>query len=116
MRSSDAIAMLAHQVRTLLIQAPTSALPMNYQQVANALGLTLPRTIARVTQALEQLMEQDVAAGRPMIAALVISRRGDDIPATGFFQKAVALGRFPNDPAQHRRRYVEEREQALRAR
>ncbi|MDK2750939.1 MAG: hypothetical protein KYX60_09785 [Halomonas meridiana] len=116
MRSSDAIAMLAHQVRTLLIQAPTSALPMNYQQVANALGLTPPRTIARVTQALEQLMEQDVAAGRPMIAALVISRRGDGLPGSGFFEKAVALGRFPSDPNQQCACYIEERDQALRAR
>ncbi len=88
MRSSDAIAMLAHQVRTLLIQAPTSALPMTYQQVANALGLTPPRTIARVTQALEQLMEQDVAAGRPMIAALVISRRGRRYTGQRFFPKS----------------------------
>ncbi|GED46962.1 hypothetical protein HME01_28140 [Vreelandella aquamarina] len=89
---------------------------MTYQQVANTLGLTPPRTIARVAQALEQLMEEDVAAGRPMIAALVISRRGEDLPASGFFEKAVALGRFPSAPAQHSARYAEEREQALRAR
>lgn len=116
MSHSDAATLLAHQVRTLLIQAPASALPMTYQHVANALGLTPPRTIARVTQALEQLMEEDVAAGRPMIAALVISRRGEDLPASGFFEKAVALGRFPSDPAQHGTRYAEEREQALRDR
>ena len=112
----DAATLLAHQVRTLLIQAPASALPMTYQQVANALGLTPPGTIARVAQALEQLMEEDVAAGRPMIAALVISRRGEDLPASGFFEKAVALDRFPSDPAQHGTRYAEEREQALRDR
>ena len=86
------------------------------QRAAHALGLTPPRTIARVAQALEQLMEEDVAAGRPMIAALVISRRGEDLPASGFFEKAVALGRFPSAPAQHSARYAEEREQALRAR
>jgi hypothetical protein len=61
-------------------------------------------------------MEEDVAAGRPMIAALVISRRGEKVPASGFFEKAVALGRFPPDPAQHSIRYAEECEQALRAR
>lgn len=116
MSQSDANAVLAHHVRTLLMQAPASALPMTYQQVANSLGLTPPRTIARVAQALEQLMEEDVAAGRPMIAALVISRRGEDLPASGFFEKAVSLGRFPNDPAQHSARYAEEREQALQAR
>ena len=115
MHSADVDA-LARQVRALLMQAPSNALPMTYQHVASALGLTPSRTIARVAQALEQLMDEDVAAGRPMIAALVISRRGDDIPATGFFEKAVALGRFPDDPDQHRHRYMEERAQALRAR
>ncbi|BCB70951.1 hypothetical protein HMEPL2_13020 [Vreelandella aquamarina] len=116
MSHSHATSPLAAPIRALLTQAPASALPMTYQQVANTLGLTPPRTIARVAQALEQLMEEDVAAGRPMIAALVISRRGEDLPASGFFEKAVALGRFPSAPAQHSARYAEEREQALRAR
>ena len=115
MHSADVDA-LARQVRALLMQAPSNALPMTYQHVASALGLTPSRTIARVAQALEQLMDEDVAAGRPMIAALVISRRGDDIPATGFFEKAVALGRFPSDPNQQCACYIEERDQALRAR
>ncbi|GGC89221.1 hypothetical protein [Vreelandella lutescens] len=116
MSQPNADSLLACQVRALLMQAPASALPMTYQQVASTLGLTPPRTIARVAQALERLMEEDVAAGRPMIAALVISRRGENLPASGFFEKAVALGRFPHDPAQHSIRYAEEREQALRAR
>ncbi|WP_373419428.1 MULTISPECIES: hypothetical protein [Salinicola] len=34
------------------------------------------------------------------IAALVISRRGEELPAQGFFDLAVELGRFPADPAQ----------------
>jgi hypothetical protein len=36
-----------------------------------------------------------------MIAALVISRAGD-MPRQGFFDLAVALGRFPEDPRHHR--------------
>ena len=116
MSHSHATSPLAAPIRALLTQAPASALPMTYQQVANTLGLTPPRTIARVAQALEQLMEEDVAAGRPMIAALVISRRGEDLPASGFFVKNGALGRVPSGPPQHSARYAEEREQALRAR
>lgn len=42
-----------------------------------------------------------VAADRPMVAALVIGRAGD-MPRRGFFDRAVALGRFLDDPAQHR--------------
>lgn len=116
MSQSDVIPLLASQVRSVLTHAPAHLLPMTYQQVAKALGLTPPRTIARVAQALEQLMEEDVAAGRPMVASLVVSRRGDKLPAAGFFEKAVALGRFPDDPSQHSAFYSNERDQALRAR
>ncbi|NYS59627.1 hypothetical protein [Vreelandella salicampi] len=116
MTQRDTNSDIATQVRALLVESPDDALPMTYQQVAQALGLAPPRTIQRVAQALEQLMAEDVAAGRPMIAALVVSRRGDDLPATGFFERAVALGRFPADTCQHKALYIAEREQALRDR
>ncbi|MCO7248123.1 hypothetical protein [Halomonas sp. Mc5H-6] len=107
---------IAKQVRALLANAPRDALPMTYQQVANALGLTPPRTIQRVAQALEQLMEEDVAVGRPMVAALVVSRQGAGLPASGFFEQAVALGRFPADARQHEALYIAERDKALESR
>lgn len=50
---------------------------------------------------------QQVAAGRPLIAALVVSHRGD-LPRQGFFDLAVELGRLPPDPAQHGAAYREE--------
>ena len=43
------------------------------------------------------LMAEDVAASRPMIAALVISKSGSGLPAVGFFEMAAQLGRFPSD-------------------
>ncbi|KPQ21092.1 hypothetical protein [Halomonas sp. HL-93] len=116
MPQTDPEAPIATQVRTLLASMPSAALPITYQQLASALGLMPPRTIQRVAQALEQLMKEDVAAGRPMIAALVVSRRGDGLPAPGFFQQAVALGRFPADPSQHEALYMAEREKALESR
>ncbi|MCK0745281.1 hypothetical protein [Chromohalobacter nigrandesensis] len=103
MTQRDTHTTIANQVRALLANAPCDALPMTYQQVATALGLTPPRTIQRVAQALEQLMEEDVAAGQPMVAALVVSRQCAGFPAAGFFERAVALGRFPTDPANMRR-------------
>ena len=69
--------------------------------MATALGLRPLGTIQRAAAALEQTMREDVAAGRPMIAALVISRAGD-MPRRGFLDFAVELGRFPEDPRQHR--------------
>ena len=68
---------LAPRLRTLLEQLPDDAVPITYQQAAEALGLTPPRTIQCVALALETLMREDVAADRPLIAALVVSRRGD---------------------------------------
>ncbi|MGM0825056.1 MAG: hypothetical protein ACQEUY_10075 [Pseudomonadota bacterium] len=112
MTQTDTDTALADQIRALLTDKPSAELPMTYQQVAKALGLEPPRTIQRVAQAIEQLMEEDVAAGRPMISALVVSRR-DDLPAEGFFEHAVALGRFPADPAQYKALYITERERAL---
>jgi hypothetical protein len=92
---------LAAEVRALLSErSPADAL-LTYQALASAIGLRPPGTIQRVGAALEQTMREDVAAGRPMIAALVISRAGD-MPRRGFFDLAVALGRFLEDPGQHR--------------
>lgn len=42
-------------------------------------------------------MRVDVAAGRPMLAALVIGRAGD-LPLQGFCNLSVTLGRFPAYP------------------
>ncbi|MDY7114882.1 hypothetical protein RAN53_00840 [Halomonas sp. SSL-5] len=98
---------IATRLRDLLMGLPDAALPITYRQAAEALGLSPPRTIQRVAQALETLMREDVAADRPMIAALVVSRRGD-LPRQGFFDLAVALGRFPADPAEHEAAYRQE--------
>ncbi|WP_416138009.1 hypothetical protein ACM26W_16210 [Halomonas sp. HK25] len=98
---------LAPRLRELLMNLPGERLPITYQQAAEALGLSPPHTIRRVAQALEALMREDVAAARPLIAALVVSRRGD-LPRQGFFALAVELGRFPADPARHEAAYRQE--------
>ena len=69
----------------------------SYGQLARDLGLTGPATIARVTAALETLMAQDSAAGRPLRAALVTARNST-LPAPGFFARAADLGFDVTDP------------------
>lgn len=91
---------LAAQLRAVLSSQGASLPLLTYQALAQTLGLTPPGTIQRIAAALEETMRQDVAAGRPMIAALVVSRT-DGLPRRGFFDLAVALGRFPVDPAEH---------------
>ena len=103
----------AAALRQLLHSVSRDSLPLTYQQVAVALALTPPRTIGQVTQALEQLMREDAARQTPFIAALVVSRRGDGLPGNGFFELAVALGRFPADAAEHPAAYQAEFQRAL---
>jgi hypothetical protein len=47
---------------------------------------------------LEQLMDKDAAAGRPLLAAFAVSKARPGLPARGFFLKAQALGLFSGDP------------------
>ena len=71
----------------------------HYGALARDLGLTGPATIARLTDALEQLMDADAAAHKPLRAALVTAR-GSTLPAPGFFAKAEALGMGHPDPTE----------------
>jgi hypothetical protein len=61
---------------------------ITYGRIAEEMGLR----IGVVTAALEELMEQDHAAGRPLLAAVCVSRIHGYLPAEGFFIKALELG------------------------
>lgn len=84
----------ADRIRAYLRGIAGQAVPVTYQALAKALELTPPNTIHQVSVALEQLIQEDVAADRPLIAALVISKARGGLPAPGFFDCAERLGRF----------------------
>jgi hypothetical protein len=67
---------------------------ITYQELASALQILPPHSIHQLTEALERLMEEDAAAGRPFIAALAISKARGGLPGPGFFDCAQRLGRF----------------------
>jgi hypothetical protein len=69
-----------------------TAATITYEQVAQALELQPPCTIRQVIAALERLMVEDAQAGRPLLAARVVSRTRDGLPAPGFFDLAQRLG------------------------
>lgn len=94
---SDPLAALA-PLRTNLRLAASLGATMTYHEAAQSVGLGPPHVIHSVTQLLEVLMEEDAEAGHPFIAALVVSRAGDGLPALGFFETAARLGRFTGDP------------------
>lgn len=86
-------------LKTRLATLAATRQTTTYGALARDLGLQGPATIARLTAALETLMDEDAAAGRPFRAALVNSRNST-LPAIGFFDKAAALGRYnTTDPA-----------------
>lgn len=90
---------LTSRARTHLCRIAGQTTPITYQTLARALDLRPPNTIHQVTAALELLMEEDAAAGRPLIAALVVSKARGGLPAPGFFNAAQRLGRFAGDPS-----------------
>ena len=53
------------------------------------------RVDATLTAALEYLIALDARAGRPLLAALVVSQAGSGLPRAGFFECAAALGACP---------------------
>ena len=63
-----------------------------------ALAQSLGWRVAVLTAALERLMEEDAAAGRPFRAAVLEAKLTPGLPAPGFFQKAAELGMRIDDP------------------
>lgn len=92
--------LLAPRSRSYLCRiAAGRAVPITYQALAKALELSPPNTIHQLTVALEYLIEEDAAAARPLIAALVVSKARHGLPAPGFFDCARRVGRFDGDPS-----------------
>ena len=88
---------LARRLRVHLQALAAQRLPITYRDLVKAMLLSPPHTIHQVTEALEQLMAEDAAADCPFIAAMVISKWRDGLPAPGFFDCAARLGRFAGD-------------------
>lgn len=82
---------LTNRVRAHLDSLDTDARPITYSALARALGLYLPGSVRKVTEALETTMREDAAADRPFVAARVVNRHSG-LPGKGFFDLARALG------------------------
>jgi len=89
---------VAGQLRTSLQNMAAAGLTITYGGLARLLELSPPNSIRQITVALEHMMEEDAVAGRPFIAALVLSNARGGLPTMGFFDCARRLGRFAGDP------------------
>jgi len=81
------------EIRAYLNGLPVKDFPITYGQLVRAMGLYMPGSIAKVTQALEETMVEDARTGAPFVAALVVSKASGISPARGFFDQAQKVGR-----------------------
>jgi hypothetical protein len=88
---------MEEQLRQVLIDQVQTGRLVTYKELADRLGLVPPLTIHRTTVALEKLIEEDVAAGRPILAAFAVSKVPPNLPRRGFFVMAQALGVFSGE-------------------
>lgn len=87
-------------LRGRLVQLAALGQTMTYGDLARELELPTP-AIQTLTVMLESLMDEDAAAGRPFLAAMLEGRLGDGLPSLGFFEKAAELdANLTSDPAE----------------
>jgi len=66
---------------------------ITYREIADMADIPPPGRIQSVTGTLEDMIRADHSAGRPLRAAVAVSRAGDRLPGPGFFQlcREIAL-------------------------
>jgi len=80
------------RLAAVLDEARIQRRTLTYLEVADALAMPGPQRIHKTTRLLEILLKHDAEAGRPLRAALAVSRTGQGLPAAGFFDRARRLG------------------------
>ena len=108
LKAAEAGGVLRDRIRAHLANLSAADVPMTYGELASAMGLYQPGSIAKVTQALEGTMVEDAENGAPFLASLVVSKVGLCSPAKGFFEQARALGRGPDNGEDDRAYYQRE--------
>lgn len=95
------------RVRSVLDQQVRRQQTLTYLELADAVAMPGPQRIHRITRLLERLINEDAAAGRPLRAALAVSRVGCGLPAAGFFDRVRRLGLYDGvDPEGFHRRQL----------
>lgn len=84
---------LQERLRDVLRDCARNGETIAYLELAHAAGMQPPHLVHRVTEALEEMLRADHAAGRPLLAALA-TRKNGPIPGRGFFWLLNELGRY----------------------
>ncbi|MCG8692671.1 MAG: hypothetical protein MI806_15820 [Minwuiales bacterium] len=88
---------LRAEVRCILIGLAAERRTIVYRDLAKAANIPPPQTIHKLTDALEDMVHGDHAEGRPLLAALAVSRGPEGIPGPGFFRLAASLGLYDGE-------------------
>ena len=91
------MAALQAELRCILIGLAEQGRTIVYRDLARAANIPPPQTIHKLTGTLEDMVRDDHAEGRPLLAALAIGRGPEGIPGPGFFQLAALLGRYEGE-------------------
>ena len=83
-----------HRAEMALATAQQAKQTITYAELADAASIPNPHRIHKLTEWLENSMRRDHAAGEPLRAALVISRKRGGLPAPGFFLLCGELGLY----------------------
>ena len=83
-----------HRAEMALATAQRANQTITYAELANAAKIPNPHRIHKLTKWLENSMRMDHEAGKPLRAAMVISRNRGGLPAPGFFILCGELGLY----------------------
>lgn len=85
---------LKRTIRETLSEIACKGETITYRDLAARAEVPPPHAIHTLTLLLEDLVRQDHAAGRPLLAAVAVSRAQAGVPGPGFFQLLSELGRY----------------------
>jgi hypothetical protein len=83
-----------HRAEMALATAQRAGQTITYIELADAAKIPKPNRIHKLTMWLEDTIREDNASGKPLRAALVISRNRGGLPAPGFFMLCGELGLY----------------------
>ncbi len=81
-------------LRAVLVSLARARRTIAYRDLAARVPVPPPHGIHKLTLALEDLVRDDHAAGRPLLAALAVSQTAAGIPGRGFFHLLAELDRY----------------------
>lgn len=81
-------------IREVLLTCARAGTTIPYRELAARAQVPAPHSIHNTTLALEDLIREDHAADRPLLAALAVSRGNPGLPGRGFFMLLKELGRY----------------------